>query len=85
MTIKNFYKDERGASTVEYALIAALIGAGIVASVSTTGETVDSTFTTATDCLEAVGESCVAADTPPPPPPPLRPSRDRGNRVGPAR
>ena len=42
--IKNFVKDEEGATAVEYGLMVALIAAVIVVAVGTLGGTVNSAF-----------------------------------------
>lgn len=42
----NLGRDKRGVSAVEYALIAALIAAVIIASVSSLGTAIKNTFTT---------------------------------------
>jgi pilus assembly protein Flp/PilA len=40
----NFLRDERGATAIEYGLIAALISIGIIAGAKTIGSTVSTTF-----------------------------------------
>ena len=45
----NFFKDEEGATMVEYALMAALIAAFCVAAVRVVGTNVNTTFNTAAD------------------------------------
>ena len=42
----NFLKDEQGLETVEYAIIAGLIVAGLIAVVTAIGAWVNATFTT---------------------------------------
>jgi pilus assembly protein Flp/PilA len=42
--IKNFFKDEEGATAVEYGLMVALIAAVIVGAVTLLGGNVDNTF-----------------------------------------
>ncbi len=42
--IKNFIKDEDGATAIEYGLIAALIAVAIIAAVRTLGTNLNSTF-----------------------------------------
>jgi pilus assembly protein Flp/PilA len=39
-----FVKDESGATAIEYGLIAALIGVGIIAAATSLGSTLSSTF-----------------------------------------
>ena len=43
--IKNFFKDESGATAVEYGLMVALIAAVIVGVVTTLGQTLNTKFT----------------------------------------
>jgi pilus assembly protein Flp/PilA len=45
--IKNFFKDESGASAVEYGLLVGLIAVVIVAAVTTLGGKVNTAFTSA--------------------------------------
>lgn len=48
--IKNFFKDEEGATAVEYALMVALIAGVIVLAVTTLGQNANTSFTnTASD------------------------------------
>ena len=42
--MRNFFKNESGATAIEYGLIAALIAVAIIGAVSTLGETTASTF-----------------------------------------
>ncbi|MDJ0944608.1 MAG: Flp family type IVb pilin [Kiloniellales bacterium] len=42
--LKNFVRDESGATSMEYAFIAALIGLAIVGGLTTLGTSVDSAF-----------------------------------------
>jgi pilus assembly protein Flp/PilA len=46
-----FLHDERGATAIEYALIAAAIGLVIVAAVGAIGDALDGTFSDAADGL----------------------------------
>jgi len=43
--IKNFFKDESGASAVEYGLLVALIAVVVIAAVTTIGTKLNATFT----------------------------------------
>ena len=43
-----FFKDESGASAAEYALILAIVGAGIAVSVTALGDAVNAAITNAT-------------------------------------
>ena len=45
--IKNFFKDESGASAVEYGLLVALIAVVIIGAVTTLGSNISSKFTSA--------------------------------------
>jgi pilus assembly protein Flp/PilA len=42
--IMKFFRDERGATAIEYALIASLIGLVIIGAVGAVGDSVTSTF-----------------------------------------
>ena len=42
--IKNFFKDESGASAVEYGLLVSLIAVAIIVAVSTLGSKLSTTF-----------------------------------------
>ena len=42
--IKNFFKDESGASAVEYGLLVSLIAVAIIVTVTALGNKLDSTF-----------------------------------------
>ena len=44
-TIKRFFRDENGATAIEYGLIAAGISVAIITVVSTIGTTLNTTFT----------------------------------------
>lgn len=48
-----FMKDESGATAIEYGLIAALISVGIIVAVGTVGNSLETTFTTISDDLDA--------------------------------
>ncbi len=50
-SIKKFVADESGISAVEYALLLALIGAGIAAAAFTLGDQVSTNITDATTAL----------------------------------
>ena len=49
--IKNFFKDESGATAVEYGLMVALIAAVIIAAVQTLGLSVNKAFTDVNDVM----------------------------------
>ena len=49
--IKNFFKDESGASAVEYGLLVALIAVVIITAVTTLGTSVSTKFSSAADAI----------------------------------
>ncbi|MFD2754328.1 Flp family type IVb pilin [Comamonas terrae] len=53
--IKNFWKDEEGATAIEYGLIAGLIAVAIIATVTTLGGQLDSIFQSISDKLPKKG------------------------------
>ena len=52
--IKNFFKDESGATAVEYGLMVALIAVVIIGAVQLLGTNLQSTFQTAADTIGGV-------------------------------
>jgi pilus assembly protein Flp/PilA len=68
--LKTFIKmlrDDSGASAAEYALILAIIGAGIAIASYTLGTKISGAMDTAGDCISsAPGTGCQAAATPAP-------------------
>ncbi|MEH6831374.1 Flp family type IVb pilin [Sulfitobacter sp.] len=52
---KTFIKNEDGATAIEYALMAALVGGVIVASVTTLGESADTKFGSLATTLDEAG------------------------------
>lgn len=44
--VQNFFKDEDGATAIEYGLIAALIGVAIIGAVRAVGTSLSTTFST---------------------------------------
>jgi len=48
---KKLWKDESGATAIEYGLLAALIAVVIIGAVSTLGSTLDDTFTKVDTCI----------------------------------
>ena len=48
---RKLFKNEEGATAIEYGLIAALIAVAIIGSVTTVGTALDSTFSTVGDAL----------------------------------
>ena len=53
LALQRFWRDESGASAVEYGLLTALIAAVIVTTVGTLGTTLDAAFQTIVDALPA--------------------------------
>ncbi len=49
--LKKLFKDESGATAIEYGLIAALLSVAIIAAVSTVGEQLNTTYNTIGDEL----------------------------------
>ena len=47
--MRKFFKNESGATAIEYGLIAALIAVAIIGAVSTLGDNTSSTFNTVSD------------------------------------
>lgn len=63
--IKNFIADESGASAAEYALILAIVGAGIALASVTLGGAITGAMGSASQCIsgEGDGASCRTAPT----------------------
>ena len=53
--MKTFLKDEKGATAIEYGLIAALVSVAIIAILDTLGGNLDTAFQTVADGLAAGG------------------------------
>lgn len=51
--VSRFVKDELGATAIEYGLIAALVGVGIIAALSNLRDGLQSTFTTVSNELQS--------------------------------
>jgi len=51
--IKHFFKDDSGASAVEYALLVALIGVGLVGAMTNLRNAISSAFNAAATALNA--------------------------------
>lgn len=56
--IINFLNDESGASAAEYALILAIVGAGIALAVVGLGEAISGAVTDAATCISGAGTGC---------------------------
>jgi pilus assembly protein Flp/PilA len=50
-SIRNFFKDESGASAVEYGLLVALIAVVIIGAVSALGTSISTMFTTVSNSI----------------------------------
>lgn len=59
--IKNFWHDESGASAAEYALILALVGAGIASATFALGEAIRGAINEATDCINDTNGGCAGS------------------------
>jgi len=58
--IKNFLRDESGASAAEYALILAIVGSGIAVAAVALGGSISGAMDEAGDCIEAgTADACV--------------------------
>ena len=51
--VSRFVKDESGATAIEYGLIAALVGVGIIAALSNLRDGLQNTFTTVSNELQS--------------------------------
>ena len=58
-TIKRFFRDESGATAIEYGLIAAGISVAIITVVGSLGTSLNTTFTSVADRAEVSGAGCV--------------------------
>jgi pilus assembly protein Flp/PilA len=58
--IKNFFKDESGATAVEYGLMVALIAVVIIGAVQILGQNLNNTFTAAGDAVQNAGAGAPA-------------------------
>ena len=68
--MKDLWRDQGGASAAEYALILAIVGAGIAGAAIILGGAIATAMTDAALCISSGGATC---DGPPPPPPPPGP------------
>ena len=53
--IRQFVKEEEGASAAEYALLLAIVTLGIVGAVMTLGQNIGTAITNAANCITAAG------------------------------
>lgn len=51
--VKNFLRDETGASAAEYALILAIVGAGIAAATGTLSDAISGAMTETATCISS--------------------------------
>ena len=58
-----FFKDESGATAIEYGLIAALVSVAIIGILGTLGDNLTSTFTTVSDGLGVAAEEAAEETT----------------------
>lgn len=56
--IANFIRDESGAAAAEYALILAIVGAGIAAAAFALGGTISAAMNSAGTCISTKGVTC---------------------------
>ena len=56
--VKSFVRDDSGASAAEYALILAIVGAGIAAAAFALGGTISTAMNTAGTCISTKGGTC---------------------------
>jgi pilus assembly protein Flp/PilA len=56
--ISKFSRDESGASAAEYALILAIVGAGIAAAAIFLGGAISTAMNSAGDCIATDGATC---------------------------
>lgn len=56
---KNFLRDEAGASAAEYALILAIVGAGIAVATIALGGAISTAVTQAATCISSDGGTCL--------------------------
>jgi pilus assembly protein Flp/PilA len=55
-TIRDFLKNDTGATAIEYGLIAALVSVAIIGILGTLGDNLVNTFTTVSQSLEGAAE-----------------------------
>ena len=56
--LRNFVCDESGAAAAEYALILAIVGAGIATAAFALGGAISGAMTDATTCINSANGSC---------------------------
>ena len=55
--VSSFGKDESGATAIEYALIAAIVGIGIITALGLMKDQLNATFNTVEEALEGANEA----------------------------
>jgi len=56
--VREFFRDESGAAAAEYALILAIVGAGIAGAAFALGESISSAMDKAGNCIESTTGTC---------------------------
>lgn len=56
--VKTFLRDESGASAAEYALILAIVGAGIALATNTLGTAISTAINDSATCIDTNGGTC---------------------------
>ncbi len=56
--MKDLWQDENGASAAEYALILAIVGAGIAAAAIVLGGAISEAMNDAAECISTDGDDC---------------------------
>ncbi len=56
--IRDFVRDDAGASAAEYALILAIVGSGIAVAAATLGTTISTAMNDAGTCISSNGKTC---------------------------
>ena len=56
--ITKFFRDENGAAAAEYALILAIVGAGIAGAAIALGTAITDAMDEASDCIDGTTASC---------------------------
>lgn len=62
--VQAFWRDEEGATAIEYGLIAALIAVAIIAGASTLGTNLNNLFDKIATCLSTPSKTCFSGTAP---------------------
>ncbi|MCW5751215.1 MAG: Flp family type IVb pilin [Alphaproteobacteria bacterium] len=65
--LSQFWQDEAGISSVEYAVLLAFLAAGVAVGAQTLGEAVSTALGDAADCVQGTSEACGGAGAGDPP------------------